>query len=144
MPVGPKRQVARITTCDLKLARLVSCLPYPIGYRASMPGDTLRSFGQAINSESQMAVTRLHTTHADTKLRDLCTGWTATADGQTGQIRWRTTDNIQRWRRFSKLQPDLLCATVVEPLSYLDQWGALMFCVYCSRSSHLLRLGRTW
>ena len=95
-----------------------------------MPGDTLRSFGQAINSESQMAVTRLHTTHADTKLRDLCTGWTATADGQTGQIRWRTTDNIQRWRRFSKLQPDLMCASVVEPLGELNHWGILnVLCV---------------
>ena len=66
-----------------------------------------------------------HTTHADVKLRDLCTGWAATADRQSGQIRWRTTDNIQRWRRFIKLQPELLCATVVEPLADLDHWGVL-------------------
>ena len=86
MPVRPKGQVAWITTCALELERLVSGLPYPIAYLTSMPGDTLRSFGHAINSESQLAVTQQHITHADVTLRDLYTGWTATADGQDGQI----------------------------------------------------------
>ena len=95
-----------------------------------MPGAALPSFGHSINIESQLAVIRLHTIHADAKLRDLCTGWAAMADGQIGQIRWRTTDTIQRWRRFSKLQPYLLCATVVEPLGDLDHWGVLnVLCV---------------
>ena len=35
-------------------------------------------------------------------------------------------DNIQRWRRFSKLQLDLLCATVVEPPADLEHWGVLL------------------
>ena len=135
MPVGPNGQVAWITTFALEWARLVSGLPYPIAYLTSMPGDTLRSFGHAINSESQLTVIRLHSTNADAKLRDLCTGWIATADGKTGPIRRRTTDNIQRWRRFSKLQPDLLCATVVEPLGYLDYWGVInVLCVFATKA----------
>ena len=32
-----------------------------------------------------------------------------------------------RWRRFSKLQPDLLCAIVAEPLADLYHWGDLNF-----------------
>ena len=125
MPVGPKGQMAWINACSLELAGLVCGLLYPIAYLASMSGENLRSFGHSINSESQLAVIRQHTSHADEELRELCKGWAATADAQTGHIRWRTTDNIQRWRRLSKLQPDLLCATVVEPLSDLDQWGVL-------------------
>uniref|UniRef100_A0AAV1U7U0 Uncharacterized protein n=1 Tax=Peronospora matthiolae TaxID=2874970 RepID=A0AAV1U7U0_9STRA len=125
MPVGPKGQMAWINACSLDLAGLVCGLPYPVAYLASMSGETLRSLGHSINSESQLAVIQEHTTHADEELRELCKGWAATADAQTGHIRWRTTDDIQRWRRFSKLQPDLLCATVVEPLSDLDQWGVL-------------------
>ena len=74
MPAGPKEQVARITTCTLELARLVSGLPYPISFLTSIPGDTLRSFRHSTNSESQLAVIQLHTTHADAKLRGLCTG----------------------------------------------------------------------
>ena len=43
-------------------------------------------------------------------------------------------DNIQRWRRFYKLQPELLCATVVEPLADLDHWGILnVMCVLLPR-----------
>ena len=130
MPVGLKGQVAWIAACALVLARLVSGFPYPITYLASMPGETLPSFGHATNSESQLAVIRLHTTHDNATLRDLCTGWAATADGQTGEIRWRTTDNVQWWRRFSKLHPDLLCANVVEPLADLNHWGVLnVLCV---------------
>ena len=43
-------------------------------------------------------------------------------------------DNIQRWRKLSKLQSELLCATVVEPLSDLDHRGVLnVFCVLISK-----------
>ncbi|CAI5703594.1 unnamed protein product [Peronospora effusa] len=38
-------------------------------------------------------------------------------------------------RKFSKLQPELLCATVVEPLPDLDQWGVLN--VLCVLLPHL-------
>ena len=55
MPVVPKGQVTWINTCALDLARLVSGLPNPIAYPASMPEETLRSFVRAINSESQPA-----------------------------------------------------------------------------------------
>ena len=73
---------------------------------------------------------RLHTAHADAKLRALCTAWAATADAQAGKFRWKTTDNINRWRRFSKLQPEFLYLTVVEPLDDLDHWGVLnILCV---------------
>ena len=130
MSVGPKRQTAWINSCALDLADMVSGLPYPVAYLASMPGETLRAFGHAINSETQLTVIRQHTSHADAKLRELCTGWAATADAQTGSIRWKTTDNIQRWRRLSKLQPELLSPTVVQPLDDLDQWGVLnVLCV---------------
>ena len=74
MSVGPNGQVAWITTCGLELARLVFGLPWIIAYLTSMPGDTLRSFKHAINSDLQLAVIRLRTTHANAKLRDLCTG----------------------------------------------------------------------
>ena len=95
-----------------------------------MLGETLRAFEHSINSETQLSVIRQHTAHADRQLRELCTGWTATADGQSGQIRWKTTENIQRWKKFSKLQPGLLCATVVKPLRDLDHWGILyVLCV---------------
>ena len=113
----------------MELAGLVSQLPYPVAYLASIPGKNLRSFGHAINSASQLAVIRQHTTNADEELRELCKGWAALADAQTGPIRWRTTDNIQRWRRFKKIQPEFLCATVVEPISDLDHWG--IFTVIC-------------
>uniref|UniRef100_M4C5M2 Uncharacterized protein n=1 Tax=Hyaloperonospora arabidopsidis (strain Emoy2) TaxID=559515 RepID=M4C5M2_HYAAE len=130
MPVGPEGQMTWINSCALELAELVSGLHYPVAYLALMPGETLRSFGHVINCASQLAVIRKHTTHADGKLRDLCTGWAATADVQTCQIRWRATDNIQRWRCFNKLQPELLCATVIEPLPDLDHWGILnVICV---------------
>ena len=101
--------MAWINSSALELAELVSGLPYPVVYLALMPGETLRYIGHAINYTFQLAVIRQHTTHPDEKLRDLCTGWAVTADGQTGQIRWRTKDNIQRWRRFNKLYPELLC-----------------------------------
>ena len=71
-------------------------LLYPIIYLASMLGETLRAFEHSINSETQLSVIRQHTAHADRQLRELCTGWAATADGQPGQIRWKSTDNIQR------------------------------------------------
>ena len=35
----------------------------------------------------------------------------------------KTDINIQRCRLFSKLQPDLLCAIVVETLGDLNHWG---------------------
>ena len=39
-------------------------------------------------------------------------------------------DNIQQWRPFSKLQSDLLCATVVEPHGGLNNWRVLnVLCV---------------
>ena len=62
---------------------------------------------------------RQHTAHDDRQLRKLCTGWAATADGQSGQILWKTVDNM----------PDFLCATVVKPLRDLDHWGT--FNVLC-------------
>ena len=89
MPVGPKGQTAWVNSCALDLADMVSGLPYPVAYLASMSGETLRAFGHAINSETQLTVIRQHTSHADAKLRELCTGWAATADAQTGSIRWK-------------------------------------------------------
>ena len=95
LPIGPKEQSALITSCALEVAALVSDLPYPVAYLASMKGEILRAFGHCINSETQLSVIRQHTAHADRQLRELCTGWAATADGHSGQIRWKTTDNIQ-------------------------------------------------
>ena len=46
-----------------------------------MTGEIYPSFGNAIKSESRLAVIRIHTTPADEKLCDECTGWTTTADG---------------------------------------------------------------
>ena len=130
LSVGPKGQVAWIITRALDSAKFVSGLPYPVPYISSMPSQTLRSLGHSISSEPQLAVIRQYNTHGDAIIRDLCTGWAATIDGQTNQIRWRTTDNVQRWLRFSKLQPELLCATVVEPLADLGHWGVLnVLCV---------------
>uniref|UniRef100_A0AAV1U3G9 Uncharacterized protein n=1 Tax=Peronospora matthiolae TaxID=2874970 RepID=A0AAV1U3G9_9STRA len=79
--VGTKGQTAWVNSCALDLAAKVSGLPYPVAYLVSMLGEALRAFGHAINSETQLAVIRQHTSHADAKLRELCTGWVATADG---------------------------------------------------------------
>ena len=87
MPIGPKSQSAWIHSCVLELAALVCKLPQPVVYLASMTGETLCAFGHSINSESQLAVIRQHTTHADERLRELCTCWAALADVQSGQIR---------------------------------------------------------
>ena len=144
MPVGPEGQMTWINSCALELAELMSGLHYPVAYLALMPGETLRSFGHVINCASQLAVIRKHTTHADGKLRDLCTGWAATADVQTCQIRWRATDNIQRWRCFNKLQ--LSCCARLSSNRFLT-WivGEFsMVYVYYSPSLHPLTLGRTW
>ena len=113
MPVGPKGQAAWITSCALELAALLRELPHSVTYLSSVPKETLSASGHTIKSDAQLAVIRQHTTHADKQLRKLYLDWSATADGQTGQIRWKTTDNIQRWIRFSKVQPELLCVTVV-------------------------------
>ena len=96
LPIGPKRQSAWITSCALELATLVSDLSYTVAYLASMQKETLRVFKRSINSEMQVFVIRQHTTHADRQLRELCTGWDATVDGHSVQIRWKTTDNIKR------------------------------------------------
>ena len=69
--------------CALDLASLVSSLTYPIAFLASISGENLRSFAYAMNSEIQLAVIRIHTTHADAKLCDLCTIWAAMAEEQT-------------------------------------------------------------
>ena len=87
LSIGPKGQFAWITMCALELAAIVSDLPYPVAYLASMQGETLRAFGHSINSETQLSVIRQHTAHADRQLRKLCTGWAATADGQYRHLR---------------------------------------------------------
>ncbi|TDH72662.1 hypothetical protein CCR75_008473 [Bremia lactucae] len=81
LPVGPKGQTVWVNACALDLAALFSNLPYPVVYLASMQGEILRAFGHAINSKTRLAVIRRHTTHADAKLRAMCTGWAATANG---------------------------------------------------------------
>ena len=50
LPIGLKGQSDSITSCALELAALVSNLPYPVAYLASMQGETLRAFGHSINS----------------------------------------------------------------------------------------------
>ena len=100
-------------------------LPFPVVFLADMDGESLRNLGHAINRDSQLAVIRQHANHHDERLRELCKGWAATADIQNGKIRWRTTDSIQRWRRVITLQPDLLCATEVNPVTDIDHWGVL-------------------
>ena len=124
-PLIPSGQNDWITHCSPELATLVTALPFPAVFLANMTCGLLRNFGHAINSESQLAVIRQHANHHDVRLRELCTGWAATADGQKGKIRWRTTDSIQRWRRFNTMQPDLLCVTVVTPVTDIDHWGVL-------------------
>ena len=94
LPIGPKGQSAWNTSCALELAALVSDLPYPVAYLALMQGETIRAFGHSINSKTQLSVIRQHTAPADRQLRELCTSWAETADGQSGQIRWKTADNI--------------------------------------------------
>ena len=94
MPIGPKGQSAWIHFYALELAALVRELPYTVAYLASMTGETLHAFGHSINSESQLTVIRQHTIHAEERLRELYMGWTALVDGQSGQIRWKTTENI--------------------------------------------------
>ena len=94
LPIGSKGQSAWITSCALELAVLISDLPYPVAYLASIQGETIRAFGHSINSKTQLSVIRQHTAPADRQLRELCTGWAETADGQSGQIRWKTADNI--------------------------------------------------
>ena len=106
LPIVLTDQSDSITSCALELAALVSVLPYPVAHLASIQGKTLRAFGHSINSETQLSVIRLHIARDDRQLHKMCTGWAATADGQSGQIRWKTTNNIQRWKKISKLQPD--------------------------------------
>ena len=52
-----------------------------------MLGETVRAFGHAINSEYQLAMIRLPTTHADVELRDMCTGWVTRVDRKIVQVR---------------------------------------------------------
>ena len=86
MPIGSKDQSAWIHFCALELAALVRELPYPVAYLASLTGETLRVFGYSFNSKSHLAVIRQHTTRADERLQELCTGWSTLNDGQSGQI----------------------------------------------------------
>ena len=65
MPIDPKSQSTWIHSCALELAALVRDMPCLVAYLASMMGETLHAFGHSINSESQLAVIRHHTTHAD-------------------------------------------------------------------------------
>ncbi|CAI5713866.1 unnamed protein product [Peronospora effusa] len=58
LPVGPKGQSAWIKVFALELAALVSELPNPITYLASLPKESLQAFGHSINSESQLFVIR--------------------------------------------------------------------------------------
>ena len=94
LTICPKGQYAWITLCAFELAALVSDLRYPIAYFASMQKETLRAFGHSINSETKLSAIHQHIAHVDRQLRELCTGWATTAGGQSGQIRWKTTDNI--------------------------------------------------
>ncbi|CAH0488122.1 unnamed protein product [Peronospora farinosa] len=59
LPVGPKGQSAWIKACALELAALVSDLPHPIAYLASMSRESLQTFGHSINSESQLSTVSL-------------------------------------------------------------------------------------
>uniref|UniRef100_M4BLI1 Uncharacterized protein n=1 Tax=Hyaloperonospora arabidopsidis (strain Emoy2) TaxID=559515 RepID=M4BLI1_HYAAE len=135
LPLSQTGQATWITACPSELEALVRALPLPVLYLSGMPGHTLINFGHAINSEAQLLVIRQHAGHVNEKFRELCTGWAETAAGQRGKIRWKTTDSIQRWRRVVKLQPELICATVVKSLSDIDHWGILN--VLCILLPHL-------
>ena len=130
MPAGPKGQTAWISSCVSEIGAIISVLPFPVSYLNSMTEESLRIFGRSINIDSQIAVICQHASHTNERLRELCTGWVVPAKGQSGQIRWKITDYIQRWRRVSQLQQELLFATVVEPLQDLDQKDVLnVLCV---------------
>lgn len=119
LPVGPKGLSAWITNCSSELATLVSALPFPILFLANMASETLRNFGHAI-------IARLNWPSFGSTPGTLTSIFASSArDGQRGNIRWTTTDSIQRWRRVRKMHPELICATVVEPLSSIDHWGVL-------------------
>ena len=102
--------------CPSELEAPERALPFPVLYLSGMTGDTAQLWSRPINSLSQLLVIRLHAGHVDEKLRELCTGWAATASVQRGKIRWKTTDYIQRWRRVAKIHLELICATVANPL----------------------------
>ena len=122
LPTTASGQNEWIRHCTAELVGLVMALPFPIQYLKCMTPTTLKTFGHAINSETQLAVIRRYATHADLELNRFCSSWDAVASQQLGVIRWKTTDSIQRWRKVHKLHPELLCATVVDPIA-TDDWA---------------------
>ena len=96
LPLSQMGQATWITARPSELESLVRALHFPVLYLSGMTGDTLINFGHAINSEAQLLVILQHASHVNEKLRELCTGWAATASGQRGKTRWKTTDSIQR------------------------------------------------
>ena len=81
LPLGQTVQSTWITACPSELEALVRALHFPARYLSGMTGNTLINFCHAINSEAQLLIIRQHAGHVNEKLRELCTGWAATAAG---------------------------------------------------------------
>ena len=143
LPIGRKGLSAWITSCALELAALVSVLPYPIAYLALMQKKTLRAFN-TINRETQLSVIRQHTVTPIGRYASCVRFGLQWQTVKIKQIRWKTTDNIHRWQKINKLQPDLLCATVVTPLHDLNHWGIFHVLRVLLLQLHLSRMRRRW
>ncbi|CAI5742119.1 unnamed protein product [Hyaloperonospora brassicae] len=124
MPTTPSGQNDWIRHCDVDLAALVKSLPFTITYVKGLTRMSRKRFGPAINCEAQLAVIRRYAQHEEFFVRKFCIVWDAVASQQQGAIKWKTTDLIQRWKKVHKLHPQLLCATVVDPIM-IDEWGIL-------------------
>ena len=87
LPLSQSGQYTWTTACPSNLEARVGAPPFPVIYLSGMTGDTLINFGRAINSEAHLLAISKYTGHVNEKLRELCTGWAATAAGWRGKIR---------------------------------------------------------
>ena len=104
----------------MELVALIKVLSFPFHNVQNLTRTARKSFGQAVNIDAQLAVILRYANHSDVALHDFCITWKAVVLQKLGAVRWKTTNSIQRWRKVHKLQPQLLCATVVDPVPTED------------------------
>ncbi|GAB9477719.1 reverse transcriptase, partial [Globisporangium polare] len=109
-----------------ELAALISTLPSPVDYLHSVPLQHLKTFGHALNSETQLAVIRHYARNPKLSLqvRDHCKRWMTAALACKGKARWLHTDKIEHWEHLKLLNKSLLMTTVTEQVDQ-DEWAVL-------------------
>jgi hypothetical protein len=126
MPVDEKSTAAWLPHHAMRLVEMITELPHPVTFLYKMRLPQLIALGHAINCETQLQVIKLYA--QDTKLapevRALCSEWATAADATSGRVRWKLTDDVDKWDRLLNMDPSLLGATVTKVVPE-RRWGVL-------------------